>query len=110
MTGLEYEIATMKLQLDYLIEFAKKSSAEETKPKEPLPEFITLKLAAELKGGAALNTYKSRYYLQPCGGTKSINVGGKKCWKREDVISWLTVDDAELPTYLKQFGVTIKKY
>ena len=110
MTELEYNIATIKTQLLFLASEIKHSKKEGETQKNAIPEFVTLESAAKLKGGAAYNTYKTRYYLQPCGGTNSTRVGGKKCWKRDDVEKWLSVDDNELPNYLKQFGVTIKKY
>lgn len=108
MTGQEFNIATIKTQLDYLISQTERIPKEQPTEK-PLPENITLELAAELKGGCSFNTYKSRYHLQPCGGTNSIRVGGRKCWRKQDVLDWLSVDDSKLDEYLKRFGVTVKK-
>lgn len=111
MTEIEYNIATIKAGVQYMLDEIRKqkNEAAERAESEPIPEFVTLELAAQLKGGAAYNTYKTRYYLQPCGGTNSKRVGGRKCWRREDVESWLRVDDEQLPDYLKQFGISIKK-
>lgn len=106
MTGQEFDIATIRCQLTYLVEAFRQTERHT----EQLPEFITLELAAKLKGGASFNTYKTRYHLQPCGGTQSVRVGGRKCWKKADVLEWLSVDDAALETYLRRFGQEVKKY
>lgn len=111
MTKEEYTLETIRCQLSYILESVEKLPGTLLRQEdEELPEFVTLELAARVKGGAMYNTYRSRYYLQPCGGTRSVRVGGKKCWRREDVIPWLSVDDTALPGYLKQYGVTIRKY
>lgn len=106
MTEREYDIATIRVQLSYIADAVKKMSAQN----ERIPDFVTLELAAQLKGGAAYNTYKSRPFLQPCGGTASVKVGGKKCWRREDVLEWLSVDDTALDSYLQRYGVTAKRF
>lgn len=108
MTEHEFELETIRVQLSYLVDAVKKNPA--LSGADPIPEFVTLELAAKLKGGAAYNTYKSRYHFQPCGGTRTVRVGGKKCWRREDVLEWLSVDDTALESYLQKFGVAIKKY
>lgn len=110
MTQEEFNFATIKTQLSYLMTQMERLPKEPPQNEKPLPENITLELAAELKGGCSFNTYKSRYYLQPCGGTNSVKVGGRKCWRKQDVLDWLSVDDSKLDEYLKRFGVTIKKY
>lgn len=107
MTEQEFNMASVRCMLSFLTETVKKISADQA---EKIPEFVTLELAAQLKGGAAYNTYKSRPFLQPCGGTKSVRVGGKKCWRRGDVQEWLAVDDSTLESYLTRFGVQPKKY
>lgn len=106
MTAAEYELAEIRCKLAYIVDAVRKLPQTD----EALPEFITLEQAAKLKGGASLNTYKTRYYLQPCGGAQSVRVGGRKCWKRADVLEWLSVDDTALDSYLHQFGVEVKKY
>ena len=107
MSTLEFDLATIRTQLTYLIDKLDNMPKAE-KPEEPLPEHITLNKAVELKGGATLATYRSRQILQPCGGTNSVRVGGRKCWKKADILEWLNVDDEKLPEYLKKFGVTAK--
>lgn len=107
MTQEQFDKENLRLQISYLVTAVRQLSADKT---EHLPEFITLEQAAKLKGGAALNTYKTRIHLQPCGGTHSVRVGGRKCWKKADVLEWLTVDDTQLETYLRRFGRTVQKY
>lgn len=55
-----------------------------------------------LKGGCALNTFKSNYDLQPRGGVPDAKVGGRKVWHRDTVLEWLNVTDAMLPDYLER--------
>ena len=104
MNGIEYEIADIRCKLTYIADAMRRQ--EEL---DRLPEFITLEQAAKLKGGASLNTYKSRQHLQPCGGTNSVRVGGRKCWRKELVVEWLTVDDSFLELYLEKFGAGTNK-
>lgn len=106
MTEVEFELQNIRCQLSYLVEGYRNAERKT----EQLPEFITLEQAAKLKGGASYNTYKTRYHLQPCGGTQSVRVGGRKCWKKADVLEWLTVDDTGLEAYLRRFGAEVKKY
>jgi hypothetical protein len=61
-----------------------------------LPEWVTLEQAAALKGGPALITYRQKRFLQPCCGLGWRLVGGRRCWRREDVIEWLAVTDEGL--------------
>lgn len=68
-----------------------------------IPEFVTLDEAARLKGGCSLNTYRTRRVLQPCAGTNSVKIGGRKCWRKEDVVEWLKVDDDGLNDYTQKF-------
>lgn len=101
---------TIRCQLSYLVEAVEKLPKQQPPQTEQIPEFITLELAAKLKGGASFSTYKSRYYLQPCAGTNSVKVGGRKCWRKQDVFDWLEVDDSRLNDYAAKFGVTVKKH
>jgi hypothetical protein len=74
---------------------------------ESMPEWMTLQQAAKYKGGAAFDTYKTQYWLQPCCGMKSNKVGGRKVWRREDVIEWLSVTDDQLWSYADRVGASI---
>jgi hypothetical protein len=74
---------------------------------ETLPEWVTLQQAAKIKGGAALDTYKTQYWLQPCCGLKSRKLGGRKVWLREDVLDWLSITDDQLWDYANRVGASI---
>jgi hypothetical protein len=76
-----------------------------------LPEWVPLQTAAQAKGGAALDTYKTQHWLQPCCGLKSRRVGGRKVWNRADVIEWLSISDEKLWEYAEKTGARIpEKY
>lgn len=62
-----------------------------------------------LKGGCALNTYKTNRYFQPKGGIADARVGGRKVWSRETVKEWLTVTDDELPAYHEKYKTGAKR-
>jgi hypothetical protein len=72
-----------------------------------MPEWVNLETAASMKGGAALSTYKTRLFLQPCCGLNSKSIAGRKCWRREDVILWLSITDADLKKYADEWKVEI---
>ena len=74
---------------------------------ESIPEWVTLQQAAKYKGGAAFDTFKTQYWLQPCCGLNSRKIGGRKVWKREDVIEWLSVTDDQLWEYASGKGASI---
>jgi hypothetical protein len=72
-----------------------------------LPEFLTLEQAVNLKGGAAVATYATKYWLQPCCGLESKRVGGRKVWRKDLVLEWIEITDDMLFEYGKKFGITI---
>ncbi len=74
-----------------------------------LPEWVNLEMAHKLKGGGALGTFKKMQCLQPCCGTNSKIVCGRKSWNKRDVIEWLSITDHDLKNYAERFGVTIPK-
>jgi hypothetical protein len=80
---------------------------ENQKLYESIPEWVTLQQAAKYKGGAAFDTYKTQYWLQPCCGLKSRKLGGRKVWRRDDVVEWLSVTDDQLWTYAVRLGASI---
>jgi len=57
--------------------------------------------------GASLSTYKQKPFLQPCCGKGYCLIGGRRCWKREDVIAWLSVTDEELSNYANAHGTDL---
>lgn len=71
-------------------------------------EYYTVEECAITKGGAALNTFKTNRFLLPgCGNPRyAVYIGGRLCFRKEDVIKWLRVTDADYIDYAKECGVT----
>jgi hypothetical protein len=91
-----------------IVEINKKQEDEErSKLFQTLPEWMSIQTAAKIKGGAALDTYKTQYWLQPCCGLKSKRVGGRKVWHRDNVIEWLAITDDKLWEYAERQGAKI---
>jgi hypothetical protein len=84
-----------------------KKNEENKKLYASIPEWVTLQQAAKYKGGAAFDTYKTQYWLQPCCGLKSRKLGGRKVWRRDDVLEWLSVTDDQLWEYARGKGASI---
>jgi hypothetical protein len=57
---------------------------------------------APVTGGTSLTTYRQRLFLQPCCGTNYKMVGGRRCWKKDDVIAWLSITDENLKAYAEK--------
>jgi hypothetical protein len=74
---------------------------------DELPEWINLDLATKLKGGCSPEWIKNKLFLQPCCGTNYKMVGGRKCWRKDDVIAWLDITDSNLKTYAEKWKVSI---
>lgn len=100
---------SLQLSASRLISLLEEQQKEhlEVASQDPLPEWVTLELAAERKGGGSLSTYRTRYYLQPCCGRNSKKIAGRKCWKKEDVLEWLQITDDLLPEYAQKWGVNL---
>jgi len=62
-----------------------------------------------IEGGASLNTFKQKPSLQPCCGLNYKLIGGRRCWRKADVIAWLGVTDEDLEEYQKQQREEAKK-
>jgi hypothetical protein len=117
----------MQLSIDRLsLEIAKHRQEAQSRGRyDGLPEWIDLEQAVTLKrgvcvekkraengktreagtaviGGASLNTYRQKLFLQPCCGRNYKMVGGRRCWKREDVIAWLAITDEDLKGYAEK--------
>lgn len=108
MTQEQFDLASVSLKLDRVLEMMADIQAEREKKELP-PEYLSLEAAFALKGGCAYQTCRARYWLHPCAGTNSVKVGGKKCWRRDDVLEWLDVTDDMLADYARKFGVTVPK-
>jgi hypothetical protein len=113
------------------LEVAKQRQEAATRGRyEDLPEWIDLEQAVILKrgvcgekkraasggarsadapiaGGASLTTYRQKGFLQPCCGLNYKLVGGRKCWKKDDVIAWLAITDEDLKGYAEKHRVKL---
>ena len=91
----------MQIAIDRLaFEIAQqRKEAEEQSRFKGLPEWVTLKQAAALKGGPTYTFYGQKSFLMPCCGKNWRMVGGRRCWHRYDVIIWLGITDKELKQY-----------
>ena len=63
----------------------------------------------KLKGGMALNTYRTNRFYQVKGGIPDGYVGGRKVWSRESVLEWLPLSDDELEVYHKKYQTGAKR-
>lgn len=99
--GLELAIKKLQLLVEEGIEVQKKEQ-ERNALKRELPEWLTLEQAVRLKGGASLNTYKTRSLYQPLCGIRESTVGGRKVWNKDTVIEWLSITDDKLNEYKKE--------
>lgn len=76
---------------------------------EELPEWLNDEQCWKLKGGMALNTYRSNRYYQCKGGIPDGYVGGRKVWNKETVMEWLPLTDDQLPEYHNKYKTGAKK-
>jgi hypothetical protein len=122
------------LSIDRLdMEIAKwRQEAQSRGSYDGLPEWIDLEQAVALKRGicagkkragkgktkddstpvavgASLTFYRQKLFLQPCCGRNYRMVGGRRCWKKDDVIKWLTVTDEDLMVYAETYGAAVPK-
>lgn len=72
-------------------------------------EYYTVEDCAEMKGGAALNTYKANRFLLPgCGNPKfAVFICGRLSFPKQEVLKWLRFSDANYLDYAKECGVTV---
>jgi hypothetical protein len=104
LQGLKIEIAALTQTVQGL-----RVNTESRPRLDGGPEWITLEAAVQMKGGAALATYQSKLFLQPCCGLNYRFIGGRKCWRREEVIRWIGITDADLKNYAAEWRVNIPK-
>lgn len=109
MNEKDYQFQVLDLKISQAIALIKENREIEAKKDfaDKLPEWITLETAVKLKGGGALETYKTSLFLQPCCGTNSASVCGRKSWKKSDVLEWLEITDHNLKSYADRFGVKL---
>ncbi len=72
-------------------------------------EYYTVEDCAEMKGGAALNTFRANRFLLPgCGNPKfSVFIAGRLAFPKAVVLRWLKISDANYLEYAKECGVTV---
>lgn len=63
----------------------------------------------QLKGGFALNTYRTNRFYQCKGGIPDGYVGGRKVWSRESVLEWLPLTDEQLVAYHAKYKTGAQK-
>ena len=110
--NFDLELKAIQLQNERLLrELAEVHKMLEIPAQQPLysKEYYTVEDCAELKGGAALNTYKANRFLLPgCGNPKfSVFIAGRLAFPKEEVLRWLKISDANYLEYAKECGVTV---
>ena len=112
MKNLDLELKEIQLQneklireLDEIHELLNSVQPQTEKSKE----YYTIEECAQLKGGAALNTYRANRILLPgCGNPKYASyIGGRLCFAKKIVEEWKYITDAEYPEYARSCGVSI---
>lgn len=102
LQGLKLEIANLATEI------AKQREEQAVKSRyDGLPEWLTFEQSQSLKGAPAVASMRSKPFLQPCCGKKYSLIGGRKCWRKEDVLEWLNVTDEELKQYADTHGVEL---
>lgn len=112
MNNFDLELKTLQLQNERLLREMEvlHKMLESVQPQtETQKEYYTVEDCAEIKSGAALNTYKTNRFLLPgCGNPRySAYIAGRLCFPREEVMKWLKISDAEYLDYAKECGVTV---
>lgn len=74
-----------------------------------MPEWLNDEQCWKLKGGMALNTYRSNRYYQCKGGIPDGYVGGRKVWNKASVTEWLPLTDDQLPDYHNKYKTGARK-
>ena len=85
------------------------TSLQEERNRE-LPEFITLKEAAKLKGVTSYENLQKRPWQQPNCGKDYVRVNGHRCFRKADVLEWLEITDDTLEEYAISKKVDISKH
>jgi hypothetical protein len=102
LQGLKVEIANLSLEIaKQREEIAVKSAYDR------VPAWLTFEQSQKLKGAPAVASMRTRPFLQPCCGKKYRLIGGRKCWRKEDVLEWLGVTDENLKEYAAMYGVEL---
>ena len=112
MKNFDLELKQIQLQNEKLIrelDELHKMLATVAPQSENKKEFYTIAECAQMKGGAALNTYKANRILLPGAGNPhyASYIGGRLCFSREVVDEWLHITDAEYPEYARRCGISV---
>ena len=110
--NFDLELKELQLQNERLlreVEEVRKLLENSNLHPQPMKEYLTVEECAELKGGAAKNTYKANRFLLPgCGNPKySVFIAGRLAFPRVVVERWACVTDSTLVDYAKECGVTV---
>lgn len=112
MSTMDLDVKTLQIQNERLLRAIQEVQGMLRTPESntaQTKEFYTVEDCAELKGGAALNTFKSNRFLLPgCGISKfSTHIGGRLCFPKEEVLKWLKVSDEQYPEYAYECGISV---
>ena len=103
--SLILELQKQQLQMQQLQAFILQQGFQ-----KQIPEYVSLKEAAKFKGVTSYEKLQKKPWHQPCCGTRIVRLNGHRCWKRQDVIEWLAVDDSTLEEYAKRMKVDISRH
>ena len=110
----DLDLRAIQLQNERLLrELEEVRKMLEEKPSETIDveqEFYTLEQCWRIKGGCSLNTFKANPLLRVgCGNPKySHYIGGRLCFKKQDVLRWKTVEDGQdFLDYAQECGITV---
>jgi hypothetical protein len=106
LQGLQIELSKITFAINEL-----KTATTKKSKYDDLPAWVNIDLATKLKGRCSPDWIKNTLCLQPCCGTNYRLVGGRKCWRLDDVLDWLEIADSDLKKYAERWGVTLpQKY
>ena len=78
--SLIIEMQKQQVQLQQLQTFILQESFQ-----RQIPEYVSLKEAAQLKGVTSYENLQKKPWHQPCCGTRIVRLNGHRCWKRQDM-------------------------
>ena len=105
LQSLILELQKQQLQMQQLQAFILQQDFQ-----KQIPEYVSLKEAAKLKGVTSYENLQKKPWHQPCCGTRIVRLNGHRCWKRQDIIEWLAVDDSTLEEYARRMNVDISRH
>lgn len=103
--SLILELQKQQLQMQQLQAFILQQGFQ-----KQIPEYVSLKEAAKLKGVTSYENLQKKPWHQPCCGTRIVRLNGHRCWKRQDIIEWLAVNDSNLEEYARKMQVDISRH